>query len=309
VPEIRQLRYFIAVAEELNFTRAAERLHMAQPPLSAAIRRLEQEIGFSLFARSSREVRLTEAGTALLEGARRTLAQADAALTAARRVATGEHGRLRLGYNWSSRFDTLPRLGRALDRAHPEIELMAEEMHPSQMAPALTAGTIDGALALCPDVLPGLAYRLVRRESVVALLSDGRRLAHEQAIDLGLLADEFRLFPRKLAPRLHDFYANLCRVAGFEPEQSTESVPTRWTIGTWERSSVTLLPESVCRDLPDGVVAVRIAFPPERLEAQLFWRSDDRNPNLAAFVEVSSRVFPERDGPGHGLALASSSLS
>src|SRR4029450_788053 len=99
VPELRHLRYFIAVAEELNFSRAARRLRMAQPPLSVAIRQLEQDIGVSLFVRTSREVRLTEAGEAFLEGARRTLAEAEAAVAAAGRAAAGELGTLRIGYS------------------------------------------------------------------------------------------------------------------------------------------------------------------------------------------------------------------
>src|SRR5215831_19914148 len=128
MPELRHLRYFVAVAEELNFSRAAKRLRMAQPPLSVAIRQLEQEIGTSLFHRTSREVKLTEAGEALLVGARRTLAEAEGAVTAAKRTAAGELGVLRVGYVWSARFETLPALGRALTGHRPDVELVAEEM-------------------------------------------------------------------------------------------------------------------------------------------------------------------------------------
>src|SRR5262245_39648391 len=203
MPELRHLRYFIAVAEELNFSRAANRLRMAQPPLSLAIRQLEQEIGASLFHRTSREVRLTEAGTALLAGARRTLSEADAAVSAARRAAAGEGGRLRIGHNWSSHFETLPALGRAFAVAHPDVELLTEEMRPNRMPPALRSGTIDVALALYPDVVGELSYLPVRRERIVAVLSSSHPLAHEEAIALGALADEFLLFPREFAPRLH----------------------------------------------------------------------------------------------------------
>src|ERR671924_1647223 len=103
--ELRHLRYFVVAAEELNFSRAASRLHMAQPPLSVAIRQLEQELGTDLFVRTSREVRLTEAGRTLLEGARRTLAEADRAFDAARRAGAGALGRLRVAFSWSARFD------------------------------------------------------------------------------------------------------------------------------------------------------------------------------------------------------------
>jgi DNA-binding transcriptional LysR family regulator len=291
VPELRHLRYFIAVAEELNFSRAAKRLRMAQPPLSVAIRQLEQEIGTSLFRRSSREVRLTEAGTALLAGARRTLAEADAAVAAAQRAAAGEVGSLRVGYNWSAHFETLPALGRAFKERRPDVELMTEEMRPNRMPAALRSATIDVALALYPDVVDELSYLPVRRERVVAVLSSSHPLAREEAISLDALADDFLLFPREIAPRLHDFYVNLCRSAGFEPRQGSDSSRTRWTIGTWDASTTGLFPESVSTAVPDGLVAVPIAAPAERLESELVWRSDNESPILAAFVEVAGGVF------------------
>jgi LysR family transcriptional regulator, benzoate and cis,cis-muconate-responsive activator of ben and cat genes len=267
MPELRQLRYFVAVAEELNFSRAAERLHMAQPPLSVAIRQLEQELGTSLFVRTSREVRLTEAGVALLDGARRTLAEAEAAMVSARRAAAGEVGSLRIGYNWSARFDTLPALGQAFKRGHPDVELLAEEMRPNHMRPALRAGAIDVALALYPEVVAGLSYQTVRREPIVAVLSATHPLAREDRPGLEALADEFLLSPRELAPRLHDFYVGLCRQAGFEPKHSSESSRTRWTVGTWEASTAALLPEFSCRRPTRRCRcgAARRARPPARL--------------------------------------------
>jgi DNA-binding transcriptional LysR family regulator len=291
MPELRHLRYFVAVAEELNFSRAAERLHMAQPPLSVAIRQLEQELGTNLFVRTSREVRLTDAGMALLDGARRTLAEAEAAVTATRRAAAGEVGSLRIGYNWSARFDTLPALGQALKRTYPDVELLAEEMRPNRMPASLRAGAIDVALALYPEVVDGLAYQTVRREPIVALLSATHALAHEDAVGLEALADEFLMFPRDLAPRLHDFYVGLCRRAGFEPKLSSESARSRWTIGTWGASTAALLPASVSNDLPDGVVAVPITGLSEALEFQLAWRTDSHNPALAAFIALADGVF------------------
>jgi DNA-binding transcriptional LysR family regulator len=291
MPELRHLRYFVAVAEELNFSRAAERLHMAQPPLSVAIRQLEQEIGASLFVRTTHEVRLTEAGTALLSGARRTLAEAQAAVTAAQRAAAGELGSLRIGYHWSARFETLPALGQAFRRRYPDVELLAEEMRPSGMPAALRSATIDVALALYPDLADGFSYRTIRREPVVAVLSSTHPLAGEPEVDLGALADECVLFPRELAPRLHDFYVGLCRSAGFEPKHGMESSRTRLTVGVWEASTAALLPRSVSHHLPSGVIAVRVSAPSDLLEDQLIWRSENENPAVAAFVGLSSSVF------------------
>jgi DNA-binding transcriptional LysR family regulator len=291
VPELRHLRYFVAVAEELNFSRAAKRLNMAQPPLSVAIRQLEQEIGATLFHRSSREVRLTEAGEALLVGARRTLAEAESAVTAAQRTAAGEVGLLRLAYNWTARFETLPALGQALRRERPDVELLTDEMRTYLMPAALRMGTIDVALAVYPDVVGELLYRTIRRERIVAVLSSSHPLADEEAIELAALTDDLVLFPRDLAPRLHDFYLGLCRSAGFEPRHAEESSRTRWTIEAWNPSTAVLLPASVSNDLPSGTIAVPISRPPDLLESQLVWRTNDQNPIVSAFVELSTRVF------------------
>jgi DNA-binding transcriptional LysR family regulator len=291
MPELRHLRYFVAVAEELNFSRAAKRLHMAQPPLSVAIRKLEQELGASLFNRSSHEVTLTEAGIALLPGARRALAEADNAVAAAQRASAGEVGRLRVGYNWSAGFETLPTLGRAFSRRRPHIELVTEEMRPNQMLASVRSGAIDLGIALYPDIVDELSYELVRREPVVAILSSSHPFAREETIALDALAEEFLLFPRELAPRLHDFYVDLCRRAGFEPRHGGESSRTRWTLGTWEESTAALLPRSVTNGLPEGAVAVPLSEPTRTLETQFVWRTDDTRASLTAFIEVSRGVF------------------
>jgi DNA-binding transcriptional LysR family regulator len=297
MPELRHLRYFIAVAEELNFSRAAERLHMAQPPLSVAIRQLEQELGTNLFVRTSREVRLTEAGKTLLDGARRTLAEADAAVVATQRAAAGAVGSLHIGYSWSARFETLPALGQAFRDRYPDVELLAEEMWNGRMPVALRTRTIDVAVALCPDVVGDLAYATVRSEPVVALLSSSHRLASEPAVSLDAFADdEFLLFPRDLGPRLYDVMVGLCRTSGFEPAQRNESFHTRWTIGAWEPHTVGLVPQSVSHELPDGVVALAIT-PPALLETQVVWRSGDASATVAAFGEVATAVFAP--GVGH----------
>jgi DNA-binding transcriptional LysR family regulator len=290
VPELRHLRYFVAVAEELNFSRAARRLRMAQPPLSVAIRQLEQEIGTSLFHRSSREVKLTAAGAVLLERAHRTLAEAEGAVVAARRAGAGELGRLRLGYSWTARFETLPALGQALRGRSPDVELLTEEMRTQRMPAALRSGAIDIALAVHPEVVSELAYRVLRRERIVAVISSAHALAEADEIALEALAGDLILFPRDLAPSLHDFYLSLCRRAGFEPRDARESSRTRWTIGTWNPSTAVLLPESVSGNLPNGTVAIRLAVP-DLLETKVFWRADDLNPTLVAFIELAGGVF------------------
>src|SRR2546430_3336262 len=214
--ELRHLRYFAAVAEELNFSRAAERLHMAQPPLSAAIRQLEQELGTQLLLRTTREVRLTDAGRMFLDGARRTLAELERATVDAQRVGAGDLGRVRVAFSWSARFQTLPAIGRAFRASHPDVALLTEEMWNARMLPALRSGAIDVAISLCPEIASEFSYETMRSEPIVALLTETHPLAGEHALELKALeADRFLLFPRELAPRLYDFMVGLCRRAGF----------------------------------------------------------------------------------------------
>lgn len=293
MPELRHLRYFVAVAEELNFSRAARRLQMAQPPLSVAIKQLEAELGTELFRRSSREVTLTEAGDALLVGARRTLAEAESAFAAARRAGAGELGSLRIGFSWSARFETLPALGQAFRVERPEVELLTEEMWNSRMTPALREGTIDVAVALCPEIAGDLTYTPIRRERVVILLSSSHPLARADEISLEALADEeFVLFPRELAPRLYDMLVGLCRQAGFEPTVGKESFHSGWELDVLADVPVVApSPESVARAVPARVVALPLSDPQARLETSLVSRAVNDSPTLTAFVDVSRHVF------------------
>jgi DNA-binding transcriptional LysR family regulator len=287
--ELRHLRYFIAVTEELNFSRAAQRMHMAQPPLSAAIRQLERDIGVDLFLRTTREVKLTDAGRAFLQGARRTLADAERAAEDAKRAAAGELGRLRIAYSWSMRFDTLPALGRAFRASHPDVELLAQEMWNARMPAAFAGGSIDLALSLCPEIAAELELAPIRKERLVALLPEAHPLAHEHAIPLSALADEeFVLFPREIAPRLHDAFMAIYRRAGFEPRVRNESFHTGWDVGVLaEIPAAAIAPQSAAAGLPDGIVAVALSEPTDSLESCLVWRSDHSSPAVAAFVAVA----------------------
>jgi DNA-binding transcriptional LysR family regulator len=293
VPELRHLRYFVAVAEELNFSRAAERLHMAQPPLSLAIRQLERELGAELFQRSTREVTLTESGRALLDGARRTLAEAERAVVSAKRAASGDVGQLRLAFSWSARYETLPALGRAFRARHPDVELLAQEMWNAQMLPALRSGAVDVAVALCPELGSDMVEEVIRAEPVVAVLGAGHALAGEEAIALSSLAAEpFVFFPRELAPRFHDVLIGLCRSAGFEPKLSSGSFHTGWDLGIIGDSPVVAIaPMSVASGQADGVVTVPLSDPRDRLETSLVWPADDASPARESFCSLARTVF------------------
>jgi DNA-binding transcriptional LysR family regulator len=293
VPELRHLRYFVVVAEELNFSRAATRLHMAQPPLSVAIRQLEEELGTDLFVRTTREVRLTDAGRVLLDGARRTLAEADRAVAAARRTGAGQEGQLRLAFSWSARFETLPALGRAFREEHPEIELLSQEMWNAQMSDALLDRTIDVAISVCPELASGVHSEVIRSERVVAVVAAANPAATEGTVSLSSLAGEsFLLFPRELAPRLHDVLTETCRRAGFEPTVRTESFHTNWDLDLLaDHALVALAPESVSTALPKGVTVLPLGDATEQVETRLLWRGEDPSSIVDAFRTVAGATF------------------
>jgi DNA-binding transcriptional LysR family regulator len=296
MPELRHLRYFVAVAEELNFSRAAERLHMAQPPLSAAIRQLERELGVALFTRTSREVRLTDAGRTFLDGARRTLAEADRAAHEARRAGAGELGRVRIGYSWSVRFETLPAIGRQLRASHPDIDLLTQEMWNARMPTALADGTIDVAIALCPEVASKLEFEPIRSEPLVALLPADHALAGEVVLPLKSLAnEEFVLFPRELAPRLHDAFMAIYRSAGFEPRLRSESLHAGWDIGILDQmGAAALVPASVATTLPDNVAAIPLSDPAAALDTRLVMPAGPRPPAVETCLAAARAVYEPR---------------
>jgi DNA-binding transcriptional LysR family regulator len=301
MPELRHLRYFVVVAEELNFSRAATRLHMAQPPLSVAIRQLEQELGTDLFHRTTHEVRLTEAGSVLLDGARRTLAEADHAVAAAQRAGAGELGQLKVAFSWSARFETLPALGREFSIQHPDVQLLTQEMWNADMDTALLSGAMDVAISLCPELVPEIADAVIRTEQVVVVLGENHRFANHGAIALRALAgDEFVLFPRELAPRLHDVMVGICRHAGFEPRLRSESFHTGWDLLLFaDVPVVAIAPRSVARELPEGVVEVPLTDTTDSLETRLLWRDDNPSPTVQAFVS-SARTMYDRDSGAPG---------
>jgi LysR family transcriptional regulator, benzoate and cis,cis-muconate-responsive activator of ben and cat genes len=296
--ELRHLRYFVAVAEELNFRRAAERLHMAQPPLSVAIRQLEREVGTQLLSRTTREVELTDAGRVYLEGARRTLAEHKRAGRDARRAGSGDVGQLRVAYSWSARFEILPAIGRAFRAGHPDVALLTEAMWNARMPPALRSGAVDVAVARCPELAAEFSYEPIRSEPVVAVLPIGHPHAGDDALALEALhRDEFLMFPRELAPRLHDSLVGLCRRAGFEPRAGDASFHSEWDLRTLaDAKLVALAPRAVARDLPDGLATVVGADPPDQLQTALIWRTDDSSPANRAFRATALETFASAPG-------------
>ncbi|MDO8212661.1 LysR family transcriptional regulator [Conexibacter sp. CPCC 206217] len=289
--ELRHLRYFVAVAEELSFTRAAERLHIAQPPLSTQIRKLERELGVELFDRSRRAVALTAAGDVLLVEARRLLEQVDQSLRAAVRAGTGEVGRLAIGFVPSASNALLPSQLRAFHGRYPGVELTLREMAPDDLVAAVLAGGIDVCFLYLPFADERLRTRTVLREPLVAALPAEHRLAggRRKTVALEQLRDEpFVLPARHHMPGLNAGIVAACRSAGFEPEVVQRDV---WLLQTVlglvaAGLGVALVPASVQNLNRAGVVfrPLRDAHAP--IEMGAFWRAGDGSAALANFVAM-----------------------
>ena len=219
--ELRHLRYFIAVAEELNFTRAAARLHIAQPPLSTQIKALEDELDTALFLREKRRVFLTQAGHELLERARAIVAAAEGAKSAARSAAAGVTGRLALGYTASSMFtERLPAAIRRFRAAQPRIELLLHEMTSLDQLDALDARTLDVGILRKPDVTPpaGVVVEPWYHAPLIAAVPRAHALARQASIRIDRLRDEALItYPRDAGIGLYWPVLRLCAKAGFRP--------------------------------------------------------------------------------------------
>jgi DNA-binding transcriptional LysR family regulator len=286
--ELRHLRYFVAVAEELSFTRAAARLHIAQPPLSTQIRRLEEELGVALFDRSRRQIALTEAGELLLGEARRLLAQTELALAATRRAGTGESGRLTIGFVPSASTSSLPEHLRAFRVRHPGVELFLRELPPDELVAQLHAGALDVSFLYRPTPDERLRFRVVAREPLVAALPAEHRLAGGRApLRMAQLrAEPFVLPARHHMPGLHARVLEACAAAGFEPDAVQKDVWLMQTILGLVAAGlgVALVPASVRHLNRTGVAFRRLRDAGAPIELGALWRAEETSATVRNFL-------------------------
>lgn len=291
--ELRHLRYFVAVAEELHFGRAAQRLHIAQPPLSQQIRRLERDLGVTLFDRTNRRVALTDAGRAFLPEARLTLTQAERAAQVATRAARGEVGQLSIGHMTSAELNVFPRLLPVFRRRHPSIELAFQLLGASEQLRMLRDGQIHAGFLRLPARDPTLTVRPLVREPLVVVLPERHPLARRRSLTLGALrAERFVLFSRSHAPEYFDALVAICRQAGVEPTIVQETTRLHTTISLVASGrGVSLVPRCVSRLGTPGVVWRPLRPPAPGTEIGLAY--DPANPSrlLRAFVAVVDEVF------------------
>jgi DNA-binding transcriptional LysR family regulator len=255
--ELRHLRAFVAVAEELHFGRAAERLYVVQPALSKRIASLEAELGVRLFERSRRRVALTEAGAALLEDARRLVDQADGLAARAREVGRGEAGLLRLGFIAPALYALVPQVLRRCRDELPGVRVLLEEVHNREAVEGVRSGRFHVAfvrLPAAPD--DGVVVEAVREDPVVVAVPDDHPLAARREVALADLADvAMIMIPRSHEPELFDHYVALCRSAGFSPRVAHEVDRTHVGVGLVAGGlGVCFVPASAQRVEHPGVV-------------------------------------------------------
>lgn len=288
--DLRQLRYFVAVAEELHFGRAALRAGIAQPPLTQQIRKLEAELGCVLFLRG-RKTTLTEAGAVLLEHARRILADAEDAASAARRAGLGESGCLTVGVPPSIMLSGLPAIIRKYRRRYPGVEFTLRELSTSAIETALQRGEIDLGFLREIRLAPPLRSETAFREPVVVVLPASHAMAKVKDLRLAALRDEpFVFFPRRLGPAFHDKFISFCTAAGFVPRVVQEATQWQSVVCLVEAGmGISLAPGCVRRFRWPGVVyrPVKGLF----TEVAVAARAEGPGETAAAFLKLARAEF------------------
>ncbi|MBG6662747.1 LysR family transcriptional regulator [Pseudomonas aeruginosa] len=292
--ELRHLRYFIAVAEELHFGRAAERLGISQPPLSQQIQALEEEIGARLFERTNRRVELTDAGRLFLDESRQVLAQVDKAVLLARRAHLGELGELKIGFTSSAPFtSTIPSSIHAFRKAYPDVHLDLQEMSSRQVLKALLEESLQVGV-IRPLALPdAVHWGELFREPLVAVLRADHPLAagSEDGLAIAALAEEpFVFFPRSYGTGLYDQVIALTRQAGFSPRIAQEASEAMTIIGLVSAGlGVSILPASFRRTRVDGVVYRTLSDPEATTAVWLVRRQNEGSPLALSFIDLVTR--------------------
>jgi len=283
------MRYVVAVADEGGFQRAAERLHMAQPPLSRQIRDLERELGVRLFER--RPTRLTEPGRVFVESARRVLADAGALVEATRRAGRGETGLVRLGYVPSAAHETLPRLLAAMADERPGVQVDVREAWSADLDHALREERLDVALARGLPERAEYARATLRSEPLVVVVGERHPLSGQDAVALReLRGGTFCFFPRHLAPDSYDAVVAALGHTGEVFDRWEEPVPSARHDRLREGKDFTLVPRSLGERPPAGTVSLTVLddLPPVGLE--LVWRPDGLSPSGGALVALARRL-------------------
>jgi len=285
--ELRHLKYFVTVAEEMHFRRASERLNIAQPPLSRAIQQLEAIMDCKLLDRSKRRVHVTEAGQKFLEGCRTALASVETAVDEAKLLADGKVGSLRLGYTDFAISDRLPAFLTAFQQMHSNIVLKPYHGVTSVQIERLVTGDLDIGFVTGPIDFDGLETFLVQRERFVCILYEDHKFAKRKSLKLKELAREnFVHGPAKDWGNFQNKLFPLCRKAGFQPKIVQEAFNSAAILSLVAgRMGITILTESTARSAIPGLISVPIDDVSERLETFAVWKATKSDGSTETFID------------------------
>ncbi|EME37381.1 MULTISPECIES: LysR family transcriptional regulator [Kocuria] len=299
--ELRQLTYFIAVAEERHFGRAAKRLHIAQPPLSQQIRQFEEQLGVKLFDRTTRRVDLTAAGALMLERGRSILNDVEALQADVYQVGQGATGVLHVGFSGASTYSVMPRIVRAAGTAYPGLTL---DLHGEMLTPAMERGllehTLDAAILRPPVSSPEIDFRIINREPLVVALPTHSPLASDRPLSMVELTEQrFVTYPPESV--MYRMTADLCREAGFQHRVSQMAQETSTILSfVAAGGGVALMPASV-RSVQLRGVRYRELEDSPHAELAVAWRREDRSVLLSNFIQLVTELADEpesEDQPG-----------
>ncbi len=286
------MRYFVAVAEELHFTRAAERLHIGQPPLSHQIQMLEEEVGAALFARTKRWVRLTEAGRLFLEDARRILALSEQAAETARRASRGEVGELRIGFTSATPFTAFfPNVINTYRKRFPDVRLSLKEMATMRQIMAIEERSLDIGFVRPPEVQIPAAVELtaLRDDPLLLVMPTHHRLARKSVVPFQECIDEpFVMYPQNAGTGIYPQFVRLCREAGFDPKIAQEAREASTIIGLVAAGcGISILPVSFKTIRMVGVCYRPLSGTSATTTLMLATRAGETAPLIDAFFKLA----------------------
>jgi DNA-binding transcriptional LysR family regulator len=291
-PDLRQMRYFVKVAELGSFTAAAAELHVAQQAVSQQVRAIEQMLDVVLLRRGPRAVTPTAAGEVFLRESKRVIEAAERTFDRTRAASRGDAGTLRIAYTLTSAYETFPELQAALRRTVPGLDVVSREVFGGDVPALLSNGAFDVALAPRWPLPDGLASQSLRQEPFVVAVSENHRIADSEGIELAALEDEpIELWPRHMAPGFYDAVVAACRGAGFEPSLDRNAAGSVVWRPIAEGRGVGLVVGSLERQLPRGVRLVPLRPPqPVPLHVDLIWLDDPVDPALERFCELAAEI-------------------
>jgi DNA-binding transcriptional LysR family regulator len=286
--ELRHLKYFVAVAEELHFGRAAKKLHIAQPPLSQQIMNLEHELGVKLFDRTRRSIQLTDAGKYFLNEARQVLSHVERAAETAGRISRGQAGRLTVGFVGSVIHTFLPEGLRTYRERFPDVELVLQELNTAEQMKSLHAGRIDVGFLYVGAQDPALASKTLTQAPLLAVLPTKHALSGRKSLRIRELAQEpFIANTRSSEPVVRDAFISMCHSAGFSPRITQEAGQVQTVLGLVASGlGACLLPDFIKNIRRPGVQYIPLSGSPLTVKLAVVWRSDNSSTLVKSFVKV-----------------------